>query len=147
MKILFISVAVIALLILAAGFVPGVKSKQPPTPGLAAGYLRDCPASPNCVNSEAGTDESHRVAPIASIDWNGFVHAVEQAGGNILENENGYLHAVFTSALFRFVDDLEARMDRKAKLIHIRSASRAGHSDMGVNRKRVEKIRARVNKR
>jgi len=49
-KILFISVVVIALLILAAGFVPGVKSKQPPTSGLVAGHLRDCPASPNCTH-------------------------------------------------------------------------------------------------
>jgi uncharacterized protein (DUF1499 family) len=54
---------------------------------------------------------------------------------------HGYLHAEATSLIFRFVDDLECVLDRAANVIHVRSASRVGHGDMGVNRKRVERLR------
>jgi uncharacterized protein (DUF1499 family) len=56
-----------------------------------------------------------------------------------------YLHAEFRSAVFRFVDDLEFLADESAGVIHVRSASRVGTSDLGVNRRRVETIRARWN--
>src|SRR5206468_84351 len=59
----------------------------------------------------------------------------------IVAATDGYLHAECTSRVFRFVDDLECLLDRDAKLIHVRSASRAGRSDLGVNRRRVEAIR------
>jgi len=52
-----------------------------------------------------------------------------------------YLHAEFTSAVFRFVDDVEFLLDDAEKVVHVRSASRVGHSDLGVNRKRVEALR------
>jgi uncharacterized protein (DUF1499 family) len=55
----------------------------------------------------------------------------------------GYLHAEFRSALFGFVDDVEFRMDETAGRIDVRSASRTGYFDFGVNRRRVEEIRAR----
>jgi uncharacterized protein (DUF1499 family) len=58
----------------------------------------------------------------------------------ITETEN-YIHATFTSRIFRFVDDVEFYFMRDAPVIHVRSASRVGYSDLGVNRKRVEKIR------
>jgi uncharacterized protein (DUF1499 family) len=55
--------------------------------------------------------------------------------------EDRYIHAEFTSALFRFVDDVEFQIDAESGLIHFRSASRVGRSDLGVNRKRMESIR------
>ncbi len=59
----------------------------------------------------------------------------------IVEKTNDYLYVEFTTATWRFVDDVEFYFDDGKKLIHFRSASRVGHSDLGVNRKRMEKIR------
>jgi len=146
MKILFICIAGIALLILAAGFVLGVKSKQLPPLGLMAGHLRPCPASPNCVSSEvAESDAEHYIKPLPTHDgkaWAKMASAIENLGGHIVVNDGQYLHATFTSALFRYVDDVEARLDASERVIHLRSASRVGHSDLGTNRKRIEFIRA-----
>jgi uncharacterized protein (DUF1499 family) len=61
----------------------------------------------------------------------------------VITDTGSYLHAEFTSAVFRFVDDVEFLADDMAKVIHVRSASRLGQSDLGVNRKRVEEIRKR----
>jgi len=146
MKILFICIAGIALLILAAGFVLGVKSKQSPPLGLVAGHLRPCPTSPNCVSSEAAeNDAEHYIKPLPIRDgksWATMVAAIENLGGHIVVNDDQYLHATFTSALFRYVDDVEARLDVSERVIHLRSASRVGHSDLGVNRRRLESLRS-----
>jgi uncharacterized protein (DUF1499 family) len=58
-----------------------------------------------------------------------------------------YLHAECSSALFGFVDDLECLLDAEAGVIHLRSAARMGYSDLGVNRRRIETLRERVNRR
>ncbi|MDQ6958432.1 MAG: DUF1499 domain-containing protein, partial [Mariprofundaceae bacterium] len=146
--ILLICIAGIALLILAAGFVLGVKSKQPPPLGLVAGHLRPCPASPNCVSSEAAkNDTEHYTKPLpirAGKTWSTMASAIEYLGGHIVVNDGQYLHAIFTSALFRYVDDVEARLDASEHVIHLRSASRVGRSDLGANRKRIDSIRAQV---
>jgi uncharacterized protein (DUF1499 family) len=60
---------------------------------------------------------------------------------SVITVSDSYLHAEFTSLIFRFVDDVEFVIDNDAKVIHVRSASRLGTSDLGVNRKRVEEIR------
>ncbi len=62
----------------------------------------------------------------------------------IVETRPDYLYAEYTSTLIGFVDDVEFYFPPNAKIIHVRSASRLGHSDLGVNRKRVESIRARL---
>jgi uncharacterized protein (DUF1499 family) len=54
---------------------------------------------------------------------------------------DNYIHCEFTSALFRFVDDVEFHFDDTTKTIHLRSASRTGYSDLGLNRRRIEHIR------
>ena len=59
----------------------------------------------------------------------------------IVREEEGYMHAEARSLLFRFVDDVEFLLDADNRLIHVRSASRTGYSDLGVNRRRVERIR------
>ena len=120
--------------------------RRPPQTGLVSGQLRPCPSSPNCVSSEVEKDKSAYIAPLAfegspEAAWERLEKAVEKIGGKVRETKEDYLWATFTSTVFRFVDDLELRMDAENKVIHVRSGSRVGHSDLGVNRKRVEKLR------
>jgi uncharacterized protein (DUF1499 family) len=100
------------------------------------------------VSSWPGEDEKHRVAPLR---WSGDLgqakarlrHAVLSAGeARFVEETETYWHVEFRSRILRFVDDMEFVFDREHTLIHVRSASRVGYSDLGVNRKRVEKIRS-----
>lgn len=121
-------------------------SRRPDTLGVTDGRLAPCPSSPNCVSSRA-EDDAHRIEPFR-IDGppDRAMARLEAALTSlpriaILTREGDYLHAEATSALFRFVDDLEFLLDRDAGVIHVRSAARAGHSDLGVNRKRMEAIR------
>lgn len=110
--------------------------------------LKPCPSSPNCVSSLAEEDPTHRVPPLS---WAGDLapakarlrQAVLAAGNaTFVVEEDAYWHLEFRSRIFRFVDDVEFLFMPQARLIHVRSASRLGHSDLGVNRKRIEKIRA-----
>ncbi len=111
--------------------------------------LPSCPASPNCVSSQA-TDADHFIAPfkiIGNVDaaWAALKKALVSQSRTLITNETGdTLHAKATSLVFRFVDDMDVILDRDAGLIHVRSASRTGHSDFGVNRKRVEMLRAQL---
>lgn len=108
--------------------------------------LEPCPDSPNCVSS-LSSDPRHRVAPIAYTGSSpearqrllDVIHSMPRT--TIRSNEGTYLHVEFTSAVFRFVDDVEFYIDEAQNLIHVRSASRVGYWDLGANRKRVEDIR------
>jgi len=145
MKVLLIFAGILLAIILLAGIVSGVKSQQMPLLGLAAGHLRSCPESPNCVSSETDKEDAvHYIAPFPAGDskaWASLLAAIESLGGVVVANDGQYLHATFTSMLFRYVDDVEARLDAGAGLIHLRSASRVGRSDFGANRKRIEALR------
>lgn len=116
--------------------------------GVTGGRLLICPDSPNCVSSQSG-DPRHAIAPLrykgtAEKARELLIKAVlGMKRSRIVIAEELYLHAEFTSAFFRFVDDVEFLLDDEKKLIHVRSASRVGSSDFGVNRKRVEEIRRR----
>ena len=116
------------------------------TTGIANGRLNPCPESPNCVSSDA-TDEQHRVEPYRLKSapqqaWHGLqnVIAAEQRK-RLVTVDDTYMHVEFVSAVFRFVDDVEFHLRPDDGIIAVRSASRTGYSDMGVNRKRVESIR------
>jgi len=63
------------------------------------------------------------------------------SGGQITEHKDHYIAAIYTTRLFRFVDDVECRMDTQQQRIQRRSASRKGHSDLGANRKREQTIK------
>jgi uncharacterized protein (DUF1499 family) len=124
---------------------------KPPETQLVDGRLRPCPDKPNCVSSEEKRGDA-QVAPLAfqgppAAAWQSLKEAVRQAGGEIRQEGDQYLRATFTSRVFRFVDDVEFRMVAAENLIHVRSASRLGYSDLGANRKRVEKVRALFNKK
>lgn len=114
--------------------------------GVKNGRLAPCPDYPNCVSSQT-TDRRHY---IESIAYSGSLETARETTRTVIETmkrtkiltiENNYSHAEFTSALFRFVDDVEFYLAAADKTIHLRSASRKGYSDLGVNKKRMESIR------
>jgi uncharacterized protein (DUF1499 family) len=111
--------------------------------------LSACPASPNCVSTQA-TDETHAIAPYpykkpraeAKEALKAVVAGLPRV--KLIEEDEAYLHYEFTSMLLRFVDDVEFLFDEHSKTVHFRSASRTGYSDLGVNRQRMEQVRALV---
>ena len=122
-----------------------------PTLGVNNGELAPCPKTPNCVSSQAD-DKEHFIEPII------FAGSQQQAHDRLLQviesekrtkiitDQQDYIRVEFTSALFRFVDDVEfyfPEMNADETVIHTRSASRVGTSDLGVNRKRIERIRSK----
>ena len=122
-----------------------------PDLGVNNDELMPCPKTPNCVNSQAA-DEKHYIQPFH------FTGIQQEAQGRllrILESEKrtkvltvqkNYIRVEFTSALFRFVDDVEFYFPEQQgdeTIIHVRSASRVGYSDLGANRKRIEHIRSK----
>jgi uncharacterized protein (DUF1499 family) len=121
-------------------------SYKPSNLGMIDGRLADCPASPNCVSTQA-VDADHRMEPIpftsSPDEMMQRIEAViaEMTQTKIVTTEGNYLHAEFRSALFRFVDDVEFLIDPESQLVHFRSVSRVGYSDFGVNRRRMEEIR------
>jgi uncharacterized protein (DUF1499 family) len=121
-------------------------SKSGKATGLIDGKLSKCPTKPNCVCSEQKDDTEHYIEPIiprnTMSDTLKILKESIQASGGIIQTEtDSYIAATFSSAVFGFVDDLEIRVDSTQNVIHIRSASRIGSSDFGVNRKRVESIK------
>ena len=119
----------------------------PPHLGLAGGQLAPCPATPNCVSSLAA-EPRHALAPFALDRSLGAAReelkraAATLPRTRLITEQDNYLHFECRSLVFRFVDDVEFHLDAATKTIHVRSASRVGHSDLGVNRRRVEAIRA-----
>lgn len=114
--------------------------------------LAPCPNKPNCVSSQA-EDRAHAIGPfpiykspqeslriIASI-----IRSMPRT--KIVEETPDYLHAEFTSKIFRFIDDVEFLYNPNKNVIDVRSASRVGYGDLGVNRKRVEALHKAYNKR
>lgn len=126
-----------------------LSGKRPGDLGVRGGNLKAPPSSPNAVSSQA-TGGNHQIAPLA------YKGAREQAmkalkaivegtpNVTIVETRPDYLYAEYTSALLGFVDDVEFYFPPGGNIIHVRSASRLGYSDLGVNRKRIEAIRARL---
>jgi len=112
--------------------------------------LSPCPTSPNCVSSQAPSDSSHYIAPFtiktsSHEAWPAIKNVLRSQSRTLISKETDeVIDAEVTSLVFRFVDDVQILLDQKAGLIHIRSASRTGRSDLGVNRKRVEKIRLQL---
>ena len=120
-----------------------------PDTGVIDGQLKPCPSSPNCVSTQA-EDEQHRIQPYRyRRDRVLAMDALKQAvgsmqGAQLVEERDRYLRFEFTSRWFRFVDDVELFFDDQTHTVQFRSASRTGYSDLGVNRKRMEEIRSRV---
>jgi uncharacterized protein (DUF1499 family) len=143
---------VIALFVVSAMLLAVLScASNPPKVQLVDGRLRACPKSPNCVSSESDSASS-RVEPLTfqgppEKAWSDLKETIRELGGKIQEEHEGYLWTTFTSRVFRFVDDVEFRMVSTDGIIHVRSGSRVGYSDLGVNRRRVEKLRTLFNKK
>jgi len=114
--------------------------RRPDNLGVTNGRFARCKRSPNCVSSQADpADREHYIAPLQG-DFAKARAAVESMrGATVITAAPDYLYAEFRTPLLRFVDDLELYHDGAA--IHVRSASRLGRRDFGVNRKRVETLR------
>jgi uncharacterized protein (DUF1499 family) len=116
---------------------------RPSNLGVEAGRLKACPASPNCVCS-SDSDKEHGIAaiaygqPDAMTKLKGIINGMERTA-IIVESED-YLHVEFTTKLMGYVDDVEFYIN--GGVIQVRSASRLGKSDLGLNRQRIEVIRA-----
>ncbi len=137
----------LAAAVAAGAAVLGCRTGRPPALGPVAGKLLPCPGSPNCVGSQ-DPDPGHQVASLpfhgSGLETMARLKAVvlAQARTRVTEEREGYLRAESVSLLFRFVDDVEFLVDEPARVVHVRSASRVGHSDLGVNQRRVEKLRS-----
>ena len=110
-----------------------------------------CRDSPNCVSSQAD-DAPHFIAPFRISGspekaWQALKKALNSQSRMVITDETAdTLQAEATSLIFRFVDDINVILDTDMNLIHIRSASRTGYSDFGVNRKRIEALRVQLQK-
>ena len=125
-----------------------LSGKRPDDLGAKDGRLARSKRTPNCVSSQAElADIGHYIAPITFKGAAAQAIAAAKAAlqsmprVKIVHEEAGYLYAECRSRLLGYVDDLEFVFDAKAGVLHVRSASRLGHSDLGVNRSRVEALR------
>ena len=120
--------------------------KRPDNLGVRDGRLAPCKRSPNCVSSQANpSDLEHYIAPI-----HGSMAAAKSAvesfpRARIIKSENDYLYAEFRTRLLRYVDDVELFFD--GQVLQVRSCSRLGRRDFGVNRRRVEELRKLIEAR
>lgn len=113
--------------------------------------ISGCPGSPNCVSSQS-RDPAHYVSPLQlevspELAWEKLKLVLREEQGLAIvaeEREAWYLRIEATSRVFRFVDDVEFQIVPAEKVVHVRSASRVGYWDFGVNRRRVDRIRERL---
>jgi len=118
------------LLVFAVLMITQCSRGRPANLGVTDGKLYPCPEPPNCVSSQKARDR------LVSV-----VHSMGRS--TVVTVQENYIHAEFTSGLFRFIDDVEFYFDDNHKTMHLRSASRIGYSNLGVNLKRIERIRNR----
>ncbi len=124
----------------------GCSGKPPERQNSEASDFLDCPDTPNCVSSLA-KNPKHRVEPFKlnkdpKTSWSIVEKTVELLlRTKVVSADSSNIHAECKSMIFQFVDDLTLHLTPSKGIIHIRSASRIGYSDFGVNRRRVENIR------
>jgi len=142
--IIIVALIVVAILVL---FVLGQMSQSGEANGLVEAKLTKCPDKPNCTCTEFAADASHYIDPIGFSHSNvaevlsRLKNSVREMGGSIQAETDNYLAATFSSSIFKSVDDLEIRIDNDLKINHMRSASRVGRGDGGINRKRIERLK------
>ncbi len=137
-------VILIVILVSILFFLLGLKSQKGSAPGLKDGRLSPCGSKPNCVSSEEGTQPEKQVKPFdASLAE--VKKAILATGGTITSETDTYVSATYMSKIYKFVDDVELRLSG-AGTVQVRSGSRVGYSDRGMNKKRVAAIRAALHK-
>jgi uncharacterized protein (DUF1499 family) len=151
-----IGVVVLLAAAVLAGQLGLLQGRAPANLGVREGRLKPPAKTPNSVTSQAALYPEHpmrdfaQIAPLA-LRGDGAatlerIQAIVEgmAGARVVKTEPGYLYAQFTTPLMKFVDDVEFWFDPSAGVVQVRSASRVGHGDRGLNRARVEAIRARL---
>lgn len=116
--------------------------RRPANLGARDGRLAPCKRTPNCVSSQADpADREHYIAPLAFAGTLGELRRAIEAlpRVTVIRESADYLYAEFRTPLLRYVDDVE--FVKSGSTLHVRSASRLGRRDFGVNRRRVEQIR------
>ena len=148
--------ALLVLLVWLAGRFGALRGNLPTDIGIRDGRLKPPSRTPNSVSSQADLYPEHPMrdyARIAALPAGGGAAAsiarvravVERMpGGTVVEQRDDYLYARFETPSLRFVDDVEFWYDPAAQAVAVRSASRLGRKDFGVNRARVEAIRAQL---
>lgn len=151
-----ITLAALAVLAVAAGQFGLLQGKPPADLGVKAGRLKRPSATPNSVTSQADLFAEHpmrdysRIAPLpasggATTSMARLRAVIERMpGATVVDQRDDYLYARFETKLLRFVDDAEFWYDPAAQAIQVRSASRLGRKDFGVNRARIEAIREKL---
>lgn len=155
-KLLVLISAGLVIALLVAGQLGMLRGKPPADLGVKNGQLKAPANSPNSVSSQASLHASHpfrAYADIAPLAYTGdgaaaFAQAVAivkaMPGTTVVDEKpgSGYLYVQCQTRWLKFTDDLELALDESARVIHVRSASRIGRGDLGVNRARIEAIRA-----
>ena len=121
----------------------GYKSQRGSAPGLLDSKLTPCSNKPNCICTEYPNHKLHYTTAIKykELNLDKLLQAIKSSGGIIITEQPNYIAATYQSRLFKYVDDFELRIDEENQLIHLRSASRVGHSDMGANMKRIDNFK------
>jgi uncharacterized protein (DUF1499 family) len=157
-KWLLWALVALGLALLLAGRL-GLLQGREPTLGVRDGRLKPPSKTPNSVTSQAALHPDHPMrarAEIAPLPLSGSgpetiarIQAIVEAmsGSRVVKREPDYLYVQFTSRLLRFVDDTEFWFDPAAQVVQVRSSSRIGHGDRGVNRARVDHICAQLSQR
>lgn len=154
LKKLLIGLSVV-LILLAGGFVFRLFSLAQQSPnvvldglGMEEGHLKKCGDKPNCVSTSAAPESEFYIEPLVSQNieglWDDLNIAIHGLGYKVVKTEGNYLHVTATTKIFGFIDDLEFHMIPEEGLIEMRSQSRVGYSDLGANRKRLEKLRQQL---
>ncbi|MBC7376566.1 MAG: DUF1499 domain-containing protein [Burkholderiaceae bacterium] len=157
LKILLVIVVGLFVMVVLAGQLGLLRGTAPTSIGVREGKLKPPSKTPNSVSSQAGLYPDHPQLAYAKIEpfkysgdgkaamtrMAGIVRGMERT--EVITTEPGYLYAQCTTQLLHFTDDLEFYLDEPAGVIQVRSASRIGHGDRGVNRARVEAIREKFN--
>lgn len=142
----------VSVLILTVMALFSFAGSRPTSLGVYGGRLAPCPATPNCVSSDAD-DSSHAIRPFElavppAEAWRVVLSLVSDLPRTqIVTATSDYIHTECASAVFGFVDDLELHLRPSQNIIAVRSASRLGYGDFGVNRRRVENLRSLLVKR
>jgi uncharacterized protein (DUF1499 family) len=140
------SVSVVAVLLLIGGFMFYKNNSLPQQLGVVNGQLAPVPSSPNGVSSQTQVI-TKQVAPLPfrgtlQDSKNKIIKSISSYPGTcIITQEDRYIHSVFTTPTMKFKDDVEFYFDESQQVIHFRSASRVGYSDMGMNRSRYQEIK------
>ena len=142
------------VVVVAAGQLGFLQGTPPTDLGVRDGKLKPPSMTENSVTSQAALYPDHpqrKYADVAPLPVKGDGRATlariksiveSMDGAKVVKSEPGYLYAQFTTRLMNYVDDVEFWFDPAANAIQVRSASRVGRGDMGVNRKRIEAVRS-----